>query len=109
MILISLLYIFDFIYNDKFTYESYTFYNKTDSATREQMLNDSKINPLLDLTIHFMEEDKFAVFRTSIEDNLTEYNFKEKLSENIVIIFYQCGSDPNCASFNEFYITNNGK
>ena len=84
--MISLIYIFDYAFNDKYTYEALIFQNYTtiDKTELERINNDTNLNPYIDLIFSFKDTDKFAIFNTrELEPNkyyedLSYYNFKEK-------------------------------
>ena len=89
MLMISLIYIFDYAFNDKYTYEALIFKNYTtnDKTELERINNDTNLNPYIDLIFSFKDTDKFAIFNTrELEPNkyyedLSYYNFKEKVNE----------------------------
>ena len=65
MIFISLLYILDYAFNEKDTYESFTFYNHTDDIEElSKMKKDNNLNPLLNITIN-ITHDNFSVIEAS--------------------------------------------
>ena len=54
MILISLVYIVGYVENEKYSYEVFTFLNKTyDRNETNRMRNDERFNPFLDISIQF--------------------------------------------------------
>ena len=89
MLMISLIYIFDYAFNDKYTYEALIFQNYTtiDKTELERINNDTNLNPYIDLIFSFKYTDKFAIFNTrELEPNkyyedLSYYNFKEKVND----------------------------
>ena len=110
MLMISLIYIFDYAFNDKYTYEALIFQNYTtiDKTELERINNDTNLNPYIDLIFSFKDTDKFAIFNTrELEPNkyyedLSYYNFKEKVNDVFFIIYYRCGTDKKCESIHEF-------
>ena len=63
LIYISYIYIFDYAFNEKYTYEALTFHNSTKDKTElERINNDTNLNPYIDLNFSFKDTDKFAIF-----------------------------------------------
>ena len=100
MILISLVYIADYNNNEKYSYEALTIDNKA-----RDKKNDKELNPILDISINFLDIDKFAIFEMSsmnLYEDLPKYDFSNQFTDNDIIIYYKCGEDPTWASFQEF-------
>ena len=112
MILISLAYILDYALNDKFTYESFKFYNYLEN--QNELNKDVKLNPFFNLTISIKKfyGYEFAVFDISnykfIETDdddfffyTSNYHLRRQVSDINFFIYFKCGKDENCSSFNE--------
>ena len=68
-------------------------------------IKDKELNPIINVSINFLEKDKFAVQEFAslkILEDIQKYDFSHKFSEMSFIIFYKCGEDPKCASFKEY-------
>ena len=109
MIMISLIYIFDYAFNDKYTYEALSFRNSTnDKAELERIYNDPAFYPYIDLNFSFQDTDKFAIENPrepeywKYHENSSYYNFKVKAYDVFSVIYYRCGTDENCRSIHEF-------
>ena len=62
MILISLAYILDYAFNDKYSIENMITYNYThDSNENKKMNDDEELNPYLNLTISFVKFHTFTI------------------------------------------------
>ena len=104
MILISLVYLADYSMNEKYSYESLTIHNGT-KITDNLFGDEKELNPILNISINFFEEDKFALFEFSsgnILEDLPRYYFSKRYNDSDIIIFYKCGKDQTCASFKEY-------
>ena len=94
MIMISLIYIFDYAFNDKYTYEALIFqnYSTIDKTELDRINNDTNLNPYIDLNFSFKDTDKFAIFNPrelepwKYYENSYYYNFKEKVNYVFFII-----------------------
>ena len=113
MILISLAYILDYAFNDIYTYETLTFYNHTDNREEIAKMNENdELNPYFNLTISFWNNGDFALFdifeNKFLESDEVDYLFhsnyyiRKKASEINFFIFYKCGDDIFCSSFEQF-------
>ena len=115
MIFISLLYILDYAFNEKYTYESYTFYNHTDDKEElSKMKKDNNLNPLLNITINITNENFSFVelnhefgkkFQTNKKWNSLA-NFERRVDDINILAFYKCGEDENCFSFKKMLESN---
>ena len=104
MILISLIYIADYSLNEKISYETLTISTRKEARDRS-FLKDIELNPILNISINFLEKDKFAVHEFAslrILEDLPIYDFSNKFSEMSFMIYYKCNKDPKCASFKEY-------
>ena len=113
-LLISLVYILDYAFNEKYIYEAFTFFNQTNVlGERQKMIEDEKLNPYLNITAAF-NHDNFAIFDyrkpsnpEHIEVNKTFisgkyiYSFRKRLEDIKIRIVYLCGEDINCDSFKD--------
>ena len=113
-LLISLVYILDYAFNEKYIYEAFTFFNQTNVlGERQKMIEDEKLNPYLNITAAF-NHDNFAIFDyrkpsnpEPIEVNKTFisgkyiYSFRKRLEDIKIRIVYLCGEDINCDSFKD--------
>ena len=111
MILISLVYILDYAFNEKYNYEALTFYNHIDNSTeKENMDKDDELNPYLNFSIN-LNYDNIGFFDNSNKENITPiemektyddvrkkyiYNFRKKVSDINILIYFLCGEDKNC-------------
>ena len=113
MILISLIYLFGYIANEKYSYEVFTFENKTyDLNEINRMSDDEKFNPFLNISITFKEKDMFAIqhFESyQILEDLPKYNYRERFNNSNFMILYKCGNDSKCASFEKYWESKKGK
>ena len=111
MILISLAYILDYELNDKYTYESFTFYNYT--ADNNELNKDENLNPFFNLTISLDYHGDFAVYDISNNKFLesddidffsysSNYYIRRQASDIKFFIYYKCGDDENCSAFKNF-------
>ena len=106
MIFISLLYLADYSMNEKYSYEALTIYNRTNVSYDESFAKDKELNPILNISIEFFDSDKFALLEYSsgnLLEDLPKYEFSKQFSENDIIIYYKCGQDSKCTSFEEYY------
>ena len=120
MILISLAYILDYAFNDKYSIENMITYNYThDSNENKKMNDDEELNPYLNLTISFVKFHTFTIH--SLIGGKTQFleekkviistgpfyffNLREKVFFLDFTIAYKCGNDSNCTSFKEFIDT----
>ena len=111
MVFISLIYIFDYALNEKYSYEALTFYNHTEGPNvKDEMNKDDELNPYLNFTID-LKKDNFAIYDyknvlspSPIEMNKAFdsergsyiYNFKKKVTDIYIIIYFLCGKDKDC-------------
>ena len=120
MILISLAYILDYAFNDKYSIENMITYNYThDPYENKKMNDDEELNPYLNLTIFFIKDHTFTIhsFFGGKTQFLEEkkvivstgpfyfFNLREKVLFLDFTIAYKCGNDSNCTSFKEFIDT----
>ena len=118
MIFISLLYILDYAFNDKYSVECLTIYNHTDSKSIiDQMNADEELNPYLNATIYIHYNSKWVgVYPFAIHDrykflekekdvkfSFQMYELREKVSYMEFTIVYKCRNDSNCSSFKKNY------
>ena len=109
MILISLAYILNYQLNEKYTYESFTFYNYT--ADNEELNKDEKLNPFFNLTISISKNGDFALYDISNHKFLesdeidiyyhSNYKIRRQVSDINFCIYYKCGDDEKCSSFKD--------
>ena len=116
MLLISLAYILDYALNDKYTYESVTFYNHTDDKEEIKKMNDDiKLNPYIDFIAHFKDDNFSLVIRDGKgedeeeegeepikEKGETIYKYKLKADEIVLIVVFVC-REKNCSSFDDYF------
>lgn len=111
MILISLVYILDYAFNEKYNYEALTFYNHIDNSTeKENMDKDDELNPYLNFSIN-LNYDNIGFYDNSNKENITPiemektyddvrkkyiYSFRKKVSDINILIYFLCGEDKNC-------------
>ena len=119
MILISLAYILDYAFNDKYSIENMITYNYTlDSHELPKMADDEELNPYLNLTIIFNKGHTFTIHssidgkRQFLEEKKRDeivpfyyFNLRKKVLFLDFTIAYKCGNDSNCTSFKEFIDT----
>ena len=110
MALISLVYILNYVMNDKFSYESYIFYNNTDERNedRDDLEEDEQLNPFANITLS-VKNGEFLIFDEKKkgyvqEDNRDKeghyiYNMKRRVKDIRLTIYYRCGMiKGNCSS-----------
>lgn len=91
--------------NETYSYESLTIFNGTGNTKDLLFEKDKELNPILNVSINFLESDKFALRDISsykFIQNLTKYDFSKQFTESDIIIYYNCGKDPYCASSKEY-------
>ena len=120
MIFISLLYVLDYAFNDKYSVECLTIYNKTEySYNIMEMDADEELNPYIKATISINYNPKwvgvypFAIHDGNnifLEEKKTDikfpgqiYELRKKVSYMSFAIAYKCGNDSNCTSFKKVY------
>ena len=113
MILISVVYILDFLYNEQFTYEAMTFYNHTDDYNEiKRRKEDPELNPYMnfsaktyDENIHIFEEKDGieSFFQRDKKDSEGNYyyNFQRRINDIGLVFVYSCGNDENCSLLKE--------
>ena len=119
MIFISLLYILDYAFNDKYSIECLTIYNSTDNPYEiYRMDDDEKLNPYLNATITiwydyewvgvypFAVHDYYKFLKEEERDvkfSRQIYKLRGKVSYMKFTIAYKCRNDSNCSSFKKNY------
>ena len=110
MVIISLFYIINYAINNKYMYESSNFYYEMTEPENTKLNQNNKYNPYLNVSISFYSDDinnKFAIY-----DEM-EYKFIENNDESrfltrgrankiYISIYYKCGKDKTCSSFENF-------